>query len=112
MDSNLMRATGLYLDPQQSEILKAFRDFENCVSRPAGLSFEHGHSRSIVGSPADSSFNLSAFLSHPTVDKRHVHLEHRALAKLIRQSLMRDIVLRNDQQARRVFVQTMDDAWS
>ena len=109
MNSNLMSASGLYLDSKQSKILEALSAFVNRVSRPAGLPLEHSHSSSVVCSSSDSSFDLASFRLNATVNEGYIQLENIAFAKLVREPLMSEIVLRDNQQARCIFVETMND---
>src|SRR5437764_15303404 len=91
--SNLMRAAGLDLHIQECEVLIAPGDFEDCMSRPAGASSQHGHSRAVVPAASDPRFDVISLFGHPAINQRDVPLEDLPVTKLIRQSLVRKIVL-------------------
>src|SRR6185369_14986075 len=96
VDSNLMRAAGFDLNLQQREVLIAVGDFVNRVSRPARSPLQHRHASPVVRAASNASFDLSALVGEAAIDEGDVQLVHLPLAKLIRQSLMCEIILRND----------------
>ena len=83
VNANLMCASSLQLNPQQCELLKAFLDFKDRVSRPAGIALQHGHSRPIPRAASYAFLDLASRLYDAAIDERRVLLDYPAISKSI-----------------------------
>ena len=67
------------------------------MSRSAGASSKHGHARAVVPAASNPRFDFVSLPGHPAINQRDVPLEDLPVAKLVRQSLVRNVVLGNYQ---------------
>lgn len=96
VNANLMRASGLYLHFEQGKLVIGFGDFEKGMGRAPGSPAEHRHAGPVVRAATYAGFDLSPPLRHSTIDERDIHLEDEAVSELVRQLLVRQVILRND----------------
>ena len=106
--ANLMRAPGRDRDLAQRDAAQMLRprDAGDRRPRPPGA---RRHLLPVVGVAPDRQVDPASGL-HDAPDQRHVFLVHLAVLELLRQRLVRRIVLRDDHHARRALVQAMHDA--
>jgi hypothetical protein len=108
MHADLMCAAGVngHLAQRQSRQVNRFCNAGDGLTRPARA---RGHFLPVHRIPANWRLDAPAGL-HDAPDKRDVLLLHFAIVKLARQFLMRRIVFRDDDDARRAAIEPMDDA--
>jgi len=112
VDSDLMRAASFDLDIEQGELTQSPRDFNDSMSRAARSFADYSHASSILGAAAYRRLDLGSVFRHATVGERNVLLEYQAITKLARQSLVREVVFRYDQQPRCFFVYAVNYTWA
>jgi hypothetical protein len=96
MHSYLVRAPRLYLDLEQRKFSVQLGNLEYRMSGAARPSPQHRHARAVAMAAPYARFDLAASLGHTTVDERDVKLEDEPVSELIRELLMREIILRYD----------------
>jgi hypothetical protein len=108
--ANLMGASGLNLRLQQRELCKGLRDLKYSVGGSARASAKHCHASAVMRAAPYTSIYLASLLRHPPVNERKVRLEDLPVAKLVRQSLVRQVIFSYDKQAGCLFINSMNDA--
>ena len=82
------------------------------MSSAARAFADYGHASPVLRAAAYRRSDFVTVFWRSTVNERDVHLEHQAVAKLVRQSLVREVVFRYDEQPRSFFVYAVNYAWA
>lgn len=109
VDADLVGPAGLYLDIEQGEFCETLADLPDRY-RAAAVGGDL-HPQAVVLVAADRGLDRAGVFFRGPVNERDIRFVNRSLAKLLRQGLMDLIGFGDDDQARGVFVEAMDDAY-
>src|ERR1051326_521829 len=108
MNADLVRASGLQFDVEQSETIEPLPP---AIQRPrAAAAANNRHARAVRRIACEWLLDASGISLQSSVNECDVRLEHRAIAKLIGKIFERGFGFRDDEQAGRVAIQTVHDA--
>lgn len=107
MHANLVGAACLQLDVEQRKTIEPPVD---AIQRQrAATATQNRHARPIRRVTRKRLIDAARIRRDSSMDQRDIRLEHRTRAKLIRKILERGIRLRNDQQPRRIAIESMNN---
>ncbi len=110
MDADLVRTAGLYLDVDEGEFFETLADLPEAECLPAVRG--DGHFCAVPAVAGDGAVYGAGIVARVPVDEGDVGFENLAEAKLVGEGFVGLLVLGDDDQAGRVFVEAMDDAYA
>ena len=108
VDTDLMRAPGVEVTAQKGMGSFAFED--GVPSARETTARDHGHPLSLPRMASDRAFELARVGLHLAARDGDIRAAERAVAELRRESAVRGVVARDDDEARRPLVEAVDDS--